>query len=150
MNGAPANYEISTDRNRLDVGLIHGFLRETDWARDIPREVVERSIENSLCFGAFQGDAQVGFARVVTDFVCLAYVADVFVLPQHRGRGVARRLMQAVVDHPALQLVRRLLLATQDAHGLYTKFGFQPLAHPDHYLTLHRPGIYQELKPAGD
>lgn len=139
--------QISTDRSRLDVPLIHGFLSRTDWARDVPREVVERSIANSLCFGAFQGREQVGFARVVTDFVCLAYVADVFVMPAHRGRGVARLLMQAILDHPELRQVRRLLLATQDAHGLYAKFGFEPLAHPDHFMTIHRPDFHREGGP---
>jgi GNAT superfamily N-acetyltransferase len=144
MSRDRTSYEISTDRCRLDVTAIHEFLCETDWARGIPREIVERSIANSLCFGAFHKGALVGFARVITDYVCLAYVADVFVLPEHRGRGVARLLMQAILDHADLQQVRRLLLATQDAQGLYAKFGFKPLAHPEDYLTIHRPGIHHQ------
>ena len=135
-------YEISTDRGRMDVGLIHGFLRSSYWARGIPREVVERSVRNSLCFGAFLGAAQVGFARVVSDFATVAYVGDVFVLPDHRGRGVSKRLMAAVLAHPDLQGLRRLLLATQDAHGLYARFGFGPLAHPEHFMTIHKPDAY--------
>jgi GNAT superfamily N-acetyltransferase len=139
---APDSYEISTDRARLDVPLIHEFLRSSYWSPGVPREVVERSIRNSLCFGAFQGGRQVGFARVVSDFATVAYLADVFVLPEHRGRGVSKVLVRAVVDHPDLQGLRRFLLATRDAHGLYARFGFQPLARPDLFMTIHRPDVY--------
>src|SRR5690349_12104076 len=114
----PEQYEISTDRSRLDVAVIHDFLRSSYWAAGIPRAVVERSIQHSLCFGAFFEGRQVGFARVVTDFATFAYVADVFVLAEHRGHGVAKMIMQAIVDRPDLQGLRRLLLATRDAHGL--------------------------------
>lgn len=135
-------YEISTDKRRLNVDLIFEFLRSTDWAKDIPRSVVDRSIENSLCFGAFSDGNQVGFGRVITDCATFAYIADVFVVPEHRGRGVARLLLRAMLEHPELQGLRRILLATVDAHGLYAKFGFVPLAHPEHYLTIHRPDVY--------
>jgi len=135
-------YEISTDRTRLDIALIHEFLQTSYWARGVPGEVVERSIRNSLCFGAFYEGRQVGFARVVTDFATMAYIADVFVLPEHRGHGVSKSLMRAILDHPELQGLRRFLLATQDAHGLYTQFGFVPLAHPEHFMTIHKPNPY--------
>jgi GNAT superfamily N-acetyltransferase len=141
------SYEISTDRARLDVGLIHEFLRSSYWSPGVPREVVEKSIRNSLCFGAYLGPRQVGFARVVSDFATVAYVADVFVLPAHRGRGVSKRLMRAILDHPELQGLRRILLATRDAHGLYAQFGFEPLARPEYFMTIHRPDVYLEGGP---
>jgi GNAT superfamily N-acetyltransferase len=136
-------YDISTDRSRLDITLIHDFLRATYWAQGIPRAVVERSIQNSLCFGAFQGGQQAGFARVITDFATVAYLADVFVVPEHRGRGVSKMLMRAILAQPELQGLRRILLATRDAHGLYAQFGFQSLAQPEHFMTIHQPGIYR-------
>jgi GNAT superfamily N-acetyltransferase len=140
----PGHYEISTDRNRLDVALIHEFLRSSYWAQGIPRAVVERSIQHSLCFGAFLDERQVGFARVITDFAAIAYVADVFVVPEHRGRGISKLLMRAILEHPELQGLRRFLLATQDAHGLYAQFGFQPLTHPEYFMTVHKPDIYRD------
>ena len=136
-------YEISTDRSRLDIVVIHDFLGSSYWAQGISRAVVERSVQNSLCFGAFFNGQQVGFARVITDFAAFAYVADVFVVPEHRGRGVAKMLMRAIVAHPELQRLRRLLLATRDAHGLYAQFGFQPLAHPEDFMTIHKPDVYR-------
>src|SRR5882724_6714159 len=139
----PDQYEISTDRNHLDIAVIHDFLRSSYWAQGISRALVERSVQNSLCFGAYFGGQQVGFARVITDFAAFAYVADVFVVPEHRGRGVAKILMRAIVEHPELQGLRRLLLATRDAHGLYAQFGFQPLTHPEDFMTIHRPDVYR-------
>jgi GNAT superfamily N-acetyltransferase len=136
-------YEISTDKRRLNLDLIYDFLRSAYWSRDIPRNVVERCIQHSLCFGAFCEAQQVGFGRVVTDYATFAYVADLFVVPEHRGRRVAQRLVRAMLEHPDLQGLRRILLATEDAHGLYARFGFQPLRHPEHYLTIHRPDVYR-------
>jgi GNAT superfamily N-acetyltransferase len=138
-------YEVSTDRSRLDTAFIHNFLASSYWAAGIPRAVVEKSMQNSLCFGAFLGEEQVGFARVITDFATMAYLADVFVVPAHRGRGVSKKLLRAILAHPELQGLRRFLLATQDAHGLYAQFGFQPLAHPEHFMTVHHPDIYRNL-----
>src|SRR5947209_7412157 len=135
----PPLYEISSDPSRLDVDMIHAFLCNSYWARNIPRAVVEKSIRNSLCFGAFTGGRQVGFARAITDRAVFAYLADVFVLPEHRGRGVGRLLIQAILDHPDLQGLRRFLLATKDAHGLYARFGFEPLQESKNYLTIHNP-----------
>ena len=139
----PLEYEIVTERNRLDIAMIHGFLQSSYWAKNVPRSVVERSIEGSLCFGVFRGGQQVGFARVVTDFATMAYLADVFVVPEHRGRGISKMLIRAILDHPRLQGLRRFLLATQDAHGLYAQFGFKPLANPEHFMTLHNPNVYR-------
>jgi GNAT superfamily N-acetyltransferase len=136
------DYEVSTDRRRLDTALIHRFLSSTYWARDIPPKIVERSIKNSLCFGVYAQGRQVGFARVITDYATFGYVADVFVLPEYRRRGLAKMLMRAILDHPELRGLRRLLLATRDAHKLYAPFGFKPLANPEHFMTVHRPEIY--------
>ena len=140
---ASKEYRISTDRSRLDLALIHDYLRSSYWARDIPRGLVERSIQNALCFGVYLEQRQVGFARVISDFATFAYVADVFVVAEHRGRGVAKRLMRAIVEHRDLQGLRRFLLATSDAHGLYAQFGFEPLAHPEHFMTVHKPDLYR-------
>jgi GNAT superfamily N-acetyltransferase len=137
-----SDYEISTDRARLDIGAIHAFLTQSYWSPGIPRATVERAIANSLCFGAFQQGAQVGFARVVTDRTTFAYLCDVYVLEEHRGRGLAQQLMTRVVEHPDLQGLRRILLATRDAHGLYAKFGFKPLAAPEVMMEVHRPNVY--------
>ncbi len=125
--------DISTDPNRLDVAAIHHFLSEKAyWAKGRPLETVRRSIEHSLCFGAYVEGRQVGFARVVTDYATFAWLADVFVLEAYRGRGVGKALMQAVQDHPDLRELR-ILLATRDAHGLYAQYGFEPVP-PDRYM----------------
>lgn len=130
-------YTISTDKSRLDIGMIHRFLSEDSyWARNIPREVVERSIENAMCFGAYDGDRQVGFARVVTDRAVFAYIGDVFVLPPFRGRGISKKIMRAILEHPDLQNLRRWYLVTSDAHRLYTKFGFAALKSPEKHMEL--------------
>jgi GNAT superfamily N-acetyltransferase len=141
---ASSQYEISTDRSRLNIPLIYDFLRSSYWALDVPRAVVEKAIRHSLCFGAFLDGQQVGFARAVTDFATIAYIADVFVLPEHRRRGISKMLVGAIVAHPELQGLRRVLLATRDAHGLYAQFGFQPLAHLEHFMSIHKPDVYRE------
>ena len=134
---------ISTNRERLDVNVIHGFLTNCYWAKGIPREVVERSIEHALCFGIYDGKgAQVGFARVISDFATVAYVGDVFVLETHRGRGLGKWLMQCITRHPALQGLRRWILTTRDAHGLYAQVGFTPVKAPERFMELHRPNVY--------
>lgn len=126
---------LSTDRERLDIASIHRFIsQESYWTPGIARELVERAIANSLCFGAYSQGAQIGFARVVSDFVGFAYLADVFVLREWRGRGVGKRLMRFVFDHPQLQNLRRFMLATRDAHGLYAEFGFTALANPQRFM----------------
>jgi GNAT superfamily N-acetyltransferase len=135
---------ISTDRARLDVDLIHNFLTNCYWAKGIPRGVVTNSIEHSLCFGVYDGSrAQVGFARVISDFATIAYLGDVFVLESHRGRGLGKWLMECITQHPALQGLRRWILLTRDAHELYAKFGFAPLQKPERYMELHQPNVYE-------
>jgi len=141
-------FRITTDPAALDVALIHRVLTSSYWAAGIPLETVERSIRHSLCFGIFEGDAQVGFARVITDHATYAYLADVFVVETHRGRGLSKRLMDAVVSHPELQGLRRWMLATRDAHGLYARYGFTPLAAPDRWMERHDPEVYR--RPPGD
>jgi GNAT superfamily N-acetyltransferase len=129
--------EISSEKSRLDVTFIHRFLCDQSyWAANIPLELVQTSIENSLCFGAYDGGAQVGFARVITDYATFAYVADVFVVPSHRGAGVGRELMAAIMAHPALQRLRRWHLVTRDAHRLYEQFGFRPLRSPERHMEI--------------
>jgi GNAT superfamily N-acetyltransferase len=135
-------YLISTDRDKLDVNVVYGYLTESYWARGISREVVGRSIQNSLCFGVFFNGEQIGFARVISDCATYAYLGDVFILEKCRGRGLAKWLMECIVAHPKLQGLRRWTLATRDAHGLYAKFGFTPLAKPDRIMELHHPDVY--------
>jgi GNAT superfamily N-acetyltransferase len=127
---------ITTDTERFDLEVIHSFLAQSYWAAGIPREVVARAIENSLCFGAFEGDRQVAFARVVTDRATYAYVTDVFVIESHRGRGVGKRLMAEIMSHPELQGLRRWTLFTRDAHGLYRQYGFREPRYPDRLLEV--------------
>jgi GNAT superfamily N-acetyltransferase len=128
--------EVSADAHRLDVMLIHEFLsQQSYWARGRSREAVATSMRNSICFGAYDGDRQVGFARAVTDRAVFAYIADVFVLPQFRGRGIGKMLMHAVVEHPDLRGLAVMLLRTRDAHGLYARFGFEAAANPDELLV---------------
>ena len=139
-------FEVDTDPRRLDLAMIHGFLSTSYWARGIPRDVVERSIGGSLCFGVYDGPAQVGFARVISDRATFAYIADVFVVESHRGRGLAKWLMACIKGHPDLQGLRRWSLATRDAHGLYAQFGFTPLAKPENQMERRLPQPWQ--KPA--
>lgn len=141
-------YDVSSDPARLDVALIHGWLSEQSyWAKGIPRDIVERAIANSINFAVYhQAEGQVAYARVITDKATFAYLADVFVLEEHRGKGLSKRLMQAVVDHPDLQGLRRWLLATWDAHGLYKQFGFTPLPRPDRIMERVDPDIYTRPK----
>ncbi len=137
-------FVISTDTTRLNLDVIYGFLTKCYWSKGIPREVVARSIEHSLCFGVYDGSgAQVGFARVVSDFATVAYLGDVFILESHRGRGLSKLLMECITQHPALQGLRRWILLTRDAHGLYKKFGFRPVKAPDRYMEQHDPSVYE-------
>ena len=142
-------FVISTDRDRLDLDVVHGFLTGSYWAKGIPREIVVRSIENSLCFGVYDDGKQVGFARVISDYATYAYIADVFVLESHRGHGLGKWLMECVRRHPWLQGLRRWGLATMDAHGLYTKFGFTPLKTPERHMELHDPEVYKRNQSLG-
>ena len=135
-------YTISTDPARIDLDVVHAFLRESYWSPGIPREVVERAIEGSLNFGVYQGDTQVGFARVATDYATFGYVMDVFVLPEHRGKGLSIWLMETILSHPRLQDFRMWRLATRDAHGVYAKVGFTPVANPANLMEMNNPDVY--------
>jgi GNAT superfamily N-acetyltransferase len=135
-------YTISTDRTRFDVAAIHAFLARSYWSPGIPLATVERAIAHSLAFGVFDGVEQVGFGRVVTDRATFAYLADVYILEEHRGRGLGRRLVETILAHEDLQGLRRFLLATRDAHALYAEFGFKPLAAPDRMMEILDPHVY--------
>ena len=140
------DFEVSTDPARIDLSMVHGFLTDCYWAKGIPAETVKRSIENSICFGVYHGRQQVGFARIISDCATFAYLADVFILPAYRGRGLSRWLMECIVAHPELQGLRRWMLATQDAHGLYAKFGFTAIRSPERWMEIHRPDLYSSAK----
>ena len=136
-------YTISTDPARLDIEAIHAYLTTSYWSRGIPRATVERSLKGSLCFGMFDAAGhQVGLTRVITDGAIFAYMCDVYILDAHRGRGLGMWMMEVVLAHPDLQGLRRFLLATRDAHALYAKLGFSPIAHPQNFMDIHRPDVY--------
>ncbi|QSX36567.1 GNAT family N-acetyltransferase [Shewanella sedimentimangrovi] len=138
------HFEISTDKSKLDFTVIHGFISNTYWANNIPEAVMARAIENSLCFGVYRDDGrQVGFARMITDKATFAYLADVFILEEFRGLGLSKRLMQAIVAHPDLQGLRRMVLATRDAHGLYAQFGFTAIENPEIFMHAWNPNVYR-------
>jgi GNAT superfamily N-acetyltransferase len=148
MHDAPADGDIviTTDPTRLDVETIHAFLAGSYWAAGIPRAVVERSIRNSICFGALEGKRQVGFARVITDRATYAYISDVFVLESHRGRGISKKLMASITRHPDLQGLRLWTLFTRDAHGLYRQFGFDEARHSERLMEKRAEQPYLEAK----
>ena len=128
-------YTVTTDKSLMDIDRIHRFLSEESyWAAGIPRNVVELSIENSLCFAALDGDELAGFARVITDFATYGYIADVFTVEEHRGQGVAKQIMRAIREFAPLRGLRRWHLVTRDAHPLYEQFGFNPLARPERHM----------------
>ena len=138
-------FVISTDPRRLNLDVVHGFLTQCYWAKGIPREVVARSIENSLCFGIYADGNQAGFARVISDYATYAYIGDVFVLESYRGRGLAKWLMECVMQYPRLQGLRRWSLVTGDAHSLYSRFGFTPLHAPDRWMEIHQRDVYAKV-----
>ena len=128
---------ISTDKQQLDITSIHQYLsKEAYWCKNIPMEIVKRSIENSVCFGMYHEKRQFGFARVITDKASFGYLADVFIIDDYRGRGLSKWLMQCILAHPELQGFRSWLLGTRDAHGLYSQFGFKTLEHPERFMRL--------------
>ncbi|SRR6266567_1879240 len=136
-------FTVSTDRGRLDLDVIHGYLKDCYWARGIPRDVLVRSIKNSLCFGLHTRGMQIGFARVISDFATFAYLGDVFVLDSFRGQGLGKWLMECILRDPRLQGLRRWSLVTRDAHGLYSQFGFRPLAAAERWMEIHNPKVYK-------
>ena len=137
-------FVISTDPARLDVDAIYAFLTQSYWAGGIPKDTVARSIRHSLCFGAYDEERQIGFARVISDFATYAYIGDVYVLEAYRGQGLGKWLMASIMAHPDLQGLRRWSLATRDAHGLYQQFGFTALNRPEAYMEITRPEIYKQ------
>jgi GNAT superfamily N-acetyltransferase len=139
-----AGYDISSDPARLDLDVIHAYLARSYWSPGIPRDIVERATRQSLCFGAYEraGGGQVAFARVITDHATFAYLCDVFVLEEHRGRGLSKALMRVATSHPALAEARRVMLATRDAHGLYRQFGFSDVVSNTSLMEIVRPDIY--------
>jgi GNAT superfamily N-acetyltransferase len=136
------DFVISTDKARLDRALVRRFLSGSYWASGIPREIVDRSIDNSLCFGVYEGTEQVGFARVITDFATFAYIGDVFIVETRRGEGLGVWLMKVIMAYPDLRNLRRWMLVTRDAHGLYRKLGFTELAHPERVMEIVVPDVY--------
>jgi GNAT superfamily N-acetyltransferase len=145
-----AAYEISTDPARLDIDAMHRYLARSYWSPGIPRDTVARAARNSLCFGLYEksGGKQVGLARVVTDHATFAYLCDVYVLEEHRGRGLGKLMMRAVMDHPALTGARRAMLGTLDAHGLYAQFGFRAPPDDGRLMQILKPDLYREATPA--
>jgi GNAT superfamily N-acetyltransferase len=143
MTTQRGEYTITTDPARLDLAAIHAYLSRSYWAEGVPLAVVERAILNSLCFGLLRGDEQVGFARVITDRATFAYLSDVYVLEEHRGKGLSKWLLEVIQGHEDLQGLRRFLLATMDAHGLYAQFGFKPLANPTRMMEVLDLDVYK-------
>jgi GNAT superfamily N-acetyltransferase len=139
------DYIVSTEKARLDLPFIHHFLStQAYWCLNIPLETVRRSMENSLCFGVYLGVEQVGFARIITDYATIAYLGDVFIVPGHRGKGLSKLLVAAIMAHPDLQGLRRWILLTGDAHGLYQQFGWTPVAKPELYMEVAKPNLYTQ------
>ncbi|MGD9900544.1 MAG: GNAT family N-acetyltransferase [Calditrichaceae bacterium] len=130
---------ISADKSKLDLKVIHGFLSKTYWAEGITQDLVQKSIDHSLCFGVYHKNRQIGFARIISDFTTFAYLADVFILKDFRGKGLSKKLMDCVLSHPDLQRLRKWMLATLDAHGLYKQYGFRQLKNPEYMMELHNP-----------
>jgi len=143
MDFTKDRFIISTEKEKLDVDLIHSFLNRTYWAEGISKEIIRRSIEGSLCFGVFENHKQVGFARTITDKATFAYLADVFIIEEYRGRGLSKWLMEVIMSHPDLQGLRRMILVTKDAHGLYKQFGFTSLINVDRWMHILDQDVYK-------
>jgi GNAT superfamily N-acetyltransferase len=141
-------YEVSTDPTRLDIEAIHAFLATTYWSPGVPLSTVRRAVENSVCVGVYLAGQQVGFARMVTDKATFAYLADVYILEEHRGNGLSKRMLEVLFQLEALQGLRRMMLATRDAHALYEQFGFKALATPVRFMELHTPNAYAPSAPS--
>lgn len=146
MDWRRENFIISTDKNRLNIPYIHQFLsKESYWAANIPLTILTTSIEHSLCLGVYDGEKQIGFARIITDQATFGYLADVFIDTDYRGRGLGKWLMQTICDLPFISILRGFMLATKDAHKLYEQFGFTQLSSPERFMRLHKPDVYETL-----
>lgn len=132
------DFTISTNKRKIDIFETHRFLTNSYWAKGIPLSAVKEQIKNSLCFGVYIDKAQIGYARVITDYVSLAYLCDVFIIENYRGKGISKILMEEILNHPKLKDVKSWMLATKDAHGLYKKYGFEPLEEPSKYLRKNK------------
>ena len=146
MDFTKDRFYISTEKEKMDIDLIHSFLTRSYWAEGISKEIVSRSIDGALCFGVFENDKQVGFARMITDRATFAYLADVFILEEYRGLGLSKWLMEVIMSYPDLRGLRRMMLATRDAHELYKKFGFTSLNNVDRWMHIHYPDVYKGIK----
>ena len=143
QNSPSEDYEISTDKSKLDIDRIHWYLStQAYWCLGISRALVEKSIVHSLCFGVYLHGEQVGFARVISDFASIAYLGDVYILEAHRGKGLSKKLMARIMEHPELQGMRRWILLTRDAHDLYRKYGWKDIANPIYWMELHNKNVY--------
>lgn len=138
-------FRISSNHEDMDLDAVHAFIARSYWAKGIPKETLSKAMRNSICFGVFNSSGrQIGFARTITDSATYAYLADVYILEDYRGQGLSKWLMSEIISHPELQGLRRMTLATLDAHGLYEKFGFKPLAKPDIFMEAWNPNVYQD------
>lgn len=142
-------YRITTDKNEMNIDAIHDYLSRSYWAENIPKQVVAKAVENSLCFAVLASDQkgnekQVGFARLITDTATFAYLADVYILEEYQCKGLSQKMMEEIVKHPKLQGLRRIMLATRDAHGLYEKYGFTPLTDQKMFMQLWTPDVYNQ------
>lgn len=144
-------YEISDDAARIDVRAVHAFLHRAYWSKNIPLQIVQRAVQASLCIGVYAPNGgQVGFCRLISDYTTFCYVADVYVLEEHRGRGLSKAMMRAALEHPRLQGLRRWSLVTHDAQGLYAQLGFRLVAHPERHMEKLDPEIYLRAEPSGE
>lgn len=144
MSVKASHFTVSTDKSKLDFDIIYEFISHSYWAKNIPKEVMKKAIDNSMCFGVYtSADKQVGFARVITDNSTFAYLADVFIIENYRGRGLSKLLVKTIVEHGSLQGLRRFLLATSDAHGLYSQFGFKAIDKPNLLMQINPTGVYE-------
>ena len=146
MNWQKDKFTISTSREKIDVDYVTAFLSRSYWAEEIPKEIVQKSIDGSLSFGVYEGDKQIGFARVITDEATFGYLADVFIDERYRGQGLSKWLMEVIMGHASLQNIRRFMLGTRDAHGLYSQFGFKELGAPARWMELAVQDIYKKMK----
>jgi GNAT superfamily N-acetyltransferase len=136
-------YRVTTDRARVDLAVVHGYLTRSYWCEGIKLDTVRQSVENSIPFSLLEGERQIGYARVITDSATIAYLGDVFVLPEYQGRGLGLWMIECVMAHPDLHAMRRWILLTRDAHSLYERVGFTPIAKPDRWMEKHDPGVYE-------
>ena len=143
ITATKGDYLITTDKAKMDITFIHHFLStEAYWSKNIPLATVQRAFDHSLNFGVFHHGSQVGYARIISDFATICYLGDVFIIPEHRRKGLSKWMMEQVMAHPDLEGLRRWILLTRDAHELYRQFGWESIAHPDRWMEIHDPNVY--------